>query len=104
MCALPTQRSAMPMPLMNWKEALDGIEYDPTVGEITTGGITGVVELGVGGQLIFNLSAPDESRRSGAELHISDEAMYPFMMLEVFSMAAGLTVEAGYHFVAEDTQ
>jgi len=94
----------MPKPLKNWKEALDGIEYDPTAGEITTHGYAAVVELGVGGQLIFTLSTPDESRRSGEVVHISDEAMYPFMKLRVFKMAKRLTVEAAYPFVPEDTR
>ena len=80
-------------PLTNWKEVLDEIEYDPTAGEITTVGIAGMVELGVRGRLIFNLSAPDESHRSGEVMHISDEAMYPLMMMELFDMAARLTVE-----------
>ncbi len=38
-----------PKPLENWKEALDGIEYDPTVIEITKVGIAGVVGQELGG-------------------------------------------------------
>ncbi len=33
-----------PKPLEKWKEALDAIEYDPTVVEITKLGIAGVIE------------------------------------------------------------
>lgn len=35
--------SPPPLPLENWKEVLDQIEYDPTVVEITKVGISAVV-------------------------------------------------------------
>ena len=37
-----------PEPLKNWKEELDGIEYDPTIAEITKVDIASVVGQGVG--------------------------------------------------------
>ena len=55
-----------PKPLENWKEALDGIEYDPTVVEITKVGIAGVVGQELGGQGWKTIhSAPDESSPAG---------------------------------------
>ena len=49
-----------PKPLENWKEALDGIEYDPTVVEITKVGISGVVGQELGGKGWKTIhSAPD---------------------------------------------
>ena len=39
-----------PKPLENWKDALDAIEYDPTVIEITKVGIAGVIGQELGGQ------------------------------------------------------
>ena len=50
-----------PKPLENWREALDSIEYDPTVVEITRVNIAGVLgqELGSQGWKTIH-SAPDE--------------------------------------------
>ena len=54
--------AAPPKPLETWQKALDGIEYDPTIVEITKLGITSVIgqELGSKGWKTIH-SAPAES-------------------------------------------
>ncbi len=65
-----------PKPLEKWKEALDAIEYDPTVVEITKLGIAGVIEQELGGQGWRTIhSAPDESAPGGPVAQVSDEAV-----------------------------
>jgi len=92
-----------PKPLENWKEALDGIEYDPTVVEITKVGIAGVVgqELGGHGWKTIH-SAPDESGLSDAVAQVSDEAVRDAVKLGLLDMAELLTVEAGYAATFKD--
>ena len=92
-----------PKPLENWKEALDGIEYDPTVVEITKVGIAGVVGQELGGQGWKTIhSAPDESGPSGAVAQISDEAVREAVKSGLLDMAELLTVEAGYAATFKD--
>ena len=92
-----------PKPLENWKEALDGIEYDPTVVEITKVGIAGVVGQELGGQGWKTIhSAPDESGPSGAVVQVSDEAVREAVKLGLLDMAELLTVEAGYAATFKD--
>ena len=86
-----------PPPLGNWKEALDGIEYDPTAIEITGVDIAGVVrqELGEKGWKTVH-SAPEEEDSKGAPLEISDQALREAVKDGLLQMAEELTVEAGY--------
>lgn len=92
-----------PMPLENWKEALDAIEYDPTVVEITKLGIVGVVGQELGGKgwkTIF--SAPDESSSGGPLAQVSDEAVRDAIKEGLLEMAEDLTIEAGYAATFKD--
>ncbi len=92
-----------PKPLENWKEALDGIEYDPTVIEITKVGIAGVVGQELGGQGWKTIhSAPDESGPSDAVTQVSDEAVRDAVKLGLLDMAELLTIEAGYAATFKD--
>jgi hypothetical protein len=85
-----------PRPLENWKEALDEIEYDPTVIEITKVGIAGVVgqELGGHGWKTIH-SAPDETAPAGMIAQVSDKAVREAVKERLLEMAEQLTVEAG---------
>lgn len=86
-----------PKPLENWKEALDGIEYDPTVVEITKVGIAGVVGQELGGQGWKTIhSAPETSGPSDAVAQVPDEAAREAVKAGLLDMAEDLTVEAGY--------
>lgn len=86
-----------PTPLANWKEALDGIAYDPTVVEITKVGIAGVIgqELGNKGWKTIQ-SAPDVGGESGGVFPISDRAARESVKAGLLEIAEVLTVEAGY--------
>ncbi|MGH9785443.1 MAG: DEAD/DEAH box helicase [Terriglobia bacterium] len=92
-----------PNPLANWKDALDGIEYDPTVVEITKVGIAGVVgqELGRQGWKTIH-SAPETSGPSDAVAQVSDEAAREAVKAGLLDMAEDLTVEAGYAATFKD--
>lgn len=89
--------SPPPKPLENWRELLDGIEYDPTVVEITKVGIAGVVgqELGRKGWKTIH-SAPEDGGPSDATTHVSDEAARGAVKESLLDLAEFLTVEAGY--------
>lgn len=92
-----------PKPIENWREALEAIEYDPTVIEITKVGIAGVVgqELGGHGWKTIH-SAPDESAPGGAVAQVSDEAVREAVKAGLLDMAELLTVEAGYAATFKD--
>ncbi|MDP3196666.1 DEAD/DEAH box helicase [Tabrizicola sp.] len=92
-----------PQPMENWKEAMDAIEYDPTVVEITKLGISGVVgqELGKEGWKTIH-SAPDPSTPGGAGVQISDEAIRDAVKMGMLEIAEALTVEAGYAATFKD--
>jgi hypothetical protein len=92
-----------PQPVKNWQEAMDAIEYDPTVVEITKLGISGVVgqELGKGGWKTIH-SAPDPSTPDGAGVQISDEAIRDAVKMGMLEIAETLTVEAGYAATFKD--
>lgn len=95
--------AAPPKPLENWREALDGIEYDPTVVEITKVGIAGVIgqELGRQGWKTIH-SAPDESSPSDPVAKVSDVSVYEAVKAALLDMAELLTVEAGYAATFKD--
>jgi len=92
-----------PKPLENWKEALDGIEYDPTVVEITKVGIAGVVgqELGGHGWKTIH-SAPDTDGPSDAVTQVSDDAVREAVKVGLLEMAEAMTVESGYAAAFKD--
>lgn len=93
-----------PMPLENWKEALDAIEYDPTVVEITKLGIAGVVSQELGGKgWTTILSVPDESGSGGPVAQVSDEAVREAVKEGLLEMAETLTIEAGYAAAFKDS-
>ena len=92
-----------PLPLENWKEALDAIEYDPTVVEITKLGIAGVVGQELGGKGWKTvISAPDESSSGGPLAQVSDEAVRDAVKEGLLEMAEALTIEAGYAVTFKD--
>jgi hypothetical protein len=92
-----------PKPLGDWKEALDAIEYDPTVIEITKVGIAGVVGQELGGQGWKTIhSAPDETCPAGPAAQVSDEAVREAVKTTLLDMAELLTVEAGYAATFKD--
>jgi superfamily II DNA or RNA helicase len=92
-----------PMPLENWKEALDGIQYDPTVVEITKLGIAGVVGQELGGKGWKTIqSAPELTDAGGLALQVSDEAAREGVKSRLVEVAEALTVEAGYAATLKD--
>lgn len=92
-----------PKPLENWKEALDAIEYDPTVMEITKVGIAGVIGQELGGQGWKTIhSAPDDTALGGPVARISDEAAQDAVKEELLNIAEFLTVESGYAATFKD--
>jgi len=92
-----------PKPLENWKDALDGIEYDPTVVEITKVSMAGVIgqELGGAGWKTIH-SAPDDVGSAGAAAQVSDMAVRDAVKAGLLDMADTLTVEAGYAAAFKD--
>jgi hypothetical protein len=92
-----------PKPLGNWQEALDGIEYDPTLIEITKVGIAGVIgqELGGKGWKTI-LSAPEASGQIEAAARVTDEAVREAVKEGLLEIAEALTVEAGYAATFKD--
>ncbi len=95
--------SPPPKPLEGWKEALEAIEYDPTVVEITKVGIAGVVGQELGGRGWKTIqSAPDASGPEGAVAQVSDEAVREAVKAGLLEMAESLTVEAGYAATFKD--
>lgn len=92
-----------PKPLENWKEALDGIEYDPTVIEITKLNIAGVVGQELGGKGWKTIhSAPDANGNNGSVTQVSDESAREAVKERLLEMAEILTVEAGYAATFKD--
>ncbi len=92
-----------PKPLENWNESLDGIEYDPTVVEITKVGIAGVVGQEFGGKGWKTIhSAPDASGPSDAVAQVSDDVVREAVKAGLLDLAEVLTVEAGYAATFKD--
>ncbi len=89
--------SPPPKPLENWKEALDGIVYDPTVIEITKVNIASVVGQELGGKGWKTIqSGPEESGSAGAPAQVSDDDAREAVKSALLDIAEQLTVEAGY--------
>lgn len=92
-----------PKPLENWKEALDNIEYDPTVIEITKVDIAGVVGRELGGKGWTTVhSAPETESTGRSAARVSDEALREAVKSALLEMAETLTVEAGYAAMFKD--
>jgi superfamily II DNA or RNA helicase len=92
-----------PKPVENWKAALNGIEYDPTVVEITKVGIAGVIGLELGGNGWKTItSAPEASGPANAVPVVSDEAMRDAVKEGILELAELLTVDAGYAVAFKD--
>jgi len=92
-----------PKPLENWKDVLDGIQYDPTVVEITKLGIAGVVGQELGGKGWKTIhSAPDANGPSQVAAQVSDDAVRDAVKTGLLEMADTLTVEAGYAATFKD--
>ena len=92
-----------PKPLENWKEALKGIQYDPTVVEITKVGVAGVVGQELGGEGWKTIhSAPEASGPGEAVARVSNEALCEAVKAGLLEMAEDLTVEAGYAVAFKD--
>ncbi len=86
-----------PKPLENWKEALDGMEYDPTAVEITRVDIAGVVGQELGGRGWKTVhSAPEKEDSEGVVVKISDEELREAVKEALLEMSEDLSVEAGY--------
>ncbi|MCG7851734.1 MAG: hypothetical protein MIO92_04355, partial [Methanosarcinaceae archaeon] len=95
--------SPPPQPLKNWQEALDAIEYDPTVVEITKVGISGVIGQELGGEGWKTIqSAPDPSTPRGLGVQLSDESLRDAVKNGILELAEILTVEAGYAAAFKD--
>lgn len=92
-----------PPPVKDWKAALDRIEYDPTVIEITKVGISGVVgrELGKDGWKTIH-SAPDAHGAVETAVQYSDAAARDAVKSGLLDIAEILTVEAGYAAAFKD--
>jgi len=92
-----------PEPLKDWREVLDGIEYDSTVLEITKVGITGVISRELGGKGWTTLhSAPDSPATSDSTIQVSDEAARDTVKSGILEIAETLTIEAGYAATFKD--
>jgi type III restriction enzyme len=89
--------SPPPPPVKDWKAALDRIEYDPTVVEITKVGISGVVgrELGKEGWKTLH-SAPDAAGTPETAVEYSDSAARDAVKSGLLDIAEILTIDAGY--------
>ena len=94
---LPDNIQDPPKPLESWKEALDGIEYDPTAVEITEVDIAVVVGRELGGEGWKTVhSAPGKEDSQGAPAVISDPELREAVKGGLLQMAEELTVDAGY--------
>ncbi len=89
--------SPPPPPVKDWKAALDRIEYDPTVVEITKLDISGVVgrELGKEGWKTLH-SAPDAAGAFVSAVEYSDSAARDAVKSGLLDIAEILTIDAGY--------
>jgi type III restriction enzyme len=92
-----------PQPLKHWQEAIDAIEYDPTVVEITKVGISSVTGQELGGEGWKTIqSAPDPSTPGGFGVQLSDESLRDAVKNGILDIAEILTVEAGYAAAFKD--
>jgi hypothetical protein len=86
-----------PPPVEDWKAALDHVEYDPTVVEITRVGISGVVgrEHGRNGCKTLH-SSPESEGGVSATVAVSGDAARDAVKSGLLSIAEELTVQAGH--------
>jgi len=87
-----------PAPLQNWRESLAGLQYDPTVVEITKVEISGVIGKELAGERWKTIhSAPDLPSEAGpAAIEVSDEMLREAIKEAVLQMAEELATQAGY--------
>ncbi len=92
-----------PEPLIDWQESLDGIDYDPTLVEITRVDIEGVVgrELSGDGWTTIQ-AAPETSGGSDATVVVSDDTLREAVKEGLLQIAEDLTVEAGFAATYKD--
>lgn len=92
-----------PKPLENWKEALDGIEYELTAIEITKIGMAGLVGQELGGKGWKTIhSAPEEGAAVETATQVSDDAVRNSVKEQLLEMAETLMIEAGYAATYKD--
>ena len=94
-----------PPPLESWREALDAIEYDPAVAEITRVDLAGVVGQELGGEGWKTIySAPDDVAAGDqvVRVEIADESVRDAVKDGLLDMADELTVAAGYASMFKD--
>jgi len=87
-----------PEPLERWREALDALEYDPTVREITKVEIESVVGRELAGEGWTTIQSIAETPAGGgaAAVQVSDATLRDTIKETVLQMAEELTVQAGY--------
>jgi superfamily II DNA or RNA helicase len=85
-----------PQPLKDWQQALDAIQYDPTVLEITKVGIAGVTGQELGGKGWKTIHSAPEPSGPGVAAVVTDEAARDAVKSGMLAIAEELTVEAGY--------
>ena len=87
-----------PPPLEDWQEALDAIEYDPAVTEITRVDLAGVVGQELGGEGWKTIYSAPDSADSGPVVRIdgAGESLREAVKDDLLAMAEELTVAAGY--------
>jgi hypothetical protein len=91
-----------PKPLADWKEALNAIEYDLTVIEITKLGIAGVIGQELGGKGWKTIhAAPEEGGPANAS-QVSDEAARDAVKTTLLDTAEELTIMASYAAAFKD--
>jgi len=92
-----------PKPIENWKEALNAIQYDPNVVEITKVEINGVTGQELGGEGWKSVhAAPGEYEGQIPKVEISDDDVREALKSRLLEMAEALTVEAGYAASSKD--
>ena len=89
---------APPEPLKNWQAILDGLQYDPTMVEITKVEIAGVVGKELAGERWKTLhSAPDLPEAGDkSQVEVTDDTIREAIKDSVLQMAEDFTVESGY--------
>lgn len=87
-----------PEPLERWREALDALEYDPTVMEITKVEIDGVIGRELAGEGWTTIQSIAETPAGGgdAAVEISDATLRDAIKESVLQMAEEMTIQAGY--------
>lgn len=85
-------------PVENWREVLAGLEYDPTVMEITKVEIDAVIAKELAGERWTTIhNAPETPNRDAAKkAEVSDDMLRDAIKETALQMAEEMSVEAGY--------